>query len=244
MIEFKGYVDIHSHILPGVDDGAVSLEESVSMLNIAYSQGIRRMYATPHFGSGKELCGIDTVKERFEELKEIAHDTGDDGIELLLGSELFYNADTIRMLNCGDALTMNGTKYVLVEFDYDIEFNKMYIALEDLLLSGYRPILAHIERYFCLRDSLYNINLLKNLSIYLQVNTSSVIMKFDSTSALCRKLVRGGLISFLGSDCHGTHGRPPCMKDAVNVLLKKTDEGILQRILFDNTDKLFSNQFI
>ena len=244
MDEKRGYVDIHSHILPGVDDGSTSFEESVRMLEFAYSQGIRRMYATPHFGSGKELCSIETVKERFAELKEKALNIGEEGIELLLGSEQYYNADTIEMLKCGDALTMNGTKYVLVEFDVLTDFKKIYNSLEELLFSGYRPILAHIERYACLREDIDNVSRLKKLCIYLQINTSSVIMKFSSSSAFCKKLLRNGYISFIGSDCHGIKGRPPYMKDGVNILAKKINEKTLERILFDNTDKLYNDQFI
>lgn len=240
----RGYVDIHSHILPGVDDGSMSMDESIRMLEIAYAQGIRRMYATPHHGSGKELCGLNKIKSIFAEVKEKALHIGNDGIELLLGNEIYYNEESVSMLNSGEALTMNGTKYVLVEFDYEIDFGKMYNSLEEMLFSGYRPILAHIERYSCLRNNITNINLLKNLCIYLQINTSSVIMKFSGTSSFCRKLIKEGYITFLGSDCHGYTGRPPCMKDGVDILSKKVNAALLDKILFDNTDKLYNDQFI
>lgn len=240
----KGYVDIHAHIIPEVDDGSKNMDETVRMLEIAYSQGIRTIYATPHYGSGKERYDRDYLMEQYELVKEKASLTGEEGIELLLGNEIYYGYGTIDELKSGQALTMNNTKYVLVEFDVDISYNDLYSALQKLVIAGYRPILAHIERYFCLQkkfDLLYSI---KNLGICLQINASSVIPKFNSEASFCRKAIKEGYISFLGSDCHRTEWRPPCMHDAVNVLQKKTPENIINGILYKNPVKLFNNEFI
>ncbi|MDE6636038.1 MAG: histidinol-phosphatase [Lachnospiraceae bacterium] len=240
----KGYVDIHTHIIPGVDDGSKNIEESVRMLEIAYNQGIRTIYATPHYGSGKERYDRDYLTGQYELLKEKALGIGDGGIELLLGNEIYYRNGTIDELKSGQALTMNNTKYVLVEFNVDIAYKDLYSALQKLVLAGYRPILAHIERYFCLMKKFDLLYAIKNLGVCMQINASSVIPKINSEASFCRKAIREGYISFLGSDCHRTEWRPPCMADAVRVLTKKTPEKIIDRILYKNPVKLYNNEFI
>ena len=240
----KGYVDIHTHILPGVDDGSKNMEMTENMLRMAYEEGVRTIYATPHYGSGKEKYDNDYLMEQYEKVKEKALSTGEDGIELLLGNEIYYRNDSVEDVKAGKALTMNNTKYVLVEFDTGIRYKDMYAALQKFVLAGYRPVLAHIERYECLikkYDELYN---LRNLGVFMQVNASTVIPRFNQTASFCRKLIREGYISFLGSDCHRIEWRPPCMESGVAVLKKKTPDIIMDKLLYSNPDKLYNNAFL
>lgn len=243
-MSIKGYVDIHTHILPGVDDGSKNMEMSENMLRMAYEQGVRTIYATPHYGSGKEKYDRDYLLEQFEKVKEKALNIGEEGIRLLLGNEVYYGNDSVEDVKSGKALTMNNTKYVLVEFDVGIRYKDMYAALQKFVLAGYRPILAHIERYECLfkqYNELYNI---KSLGVTMQVNASTVIPKFNQSASFCRKLIREGYISFLGSDCHRIEWRPPCMESGVSVLKKKTPEKIMDKLLNINPVKLYNNEFI
>lgn len=244
-MECKGYVDIHSHILPGVDDGARNMDESVGMLKIAYEQGIRTMYVTPHFDSGKEKYK-DTalLRERFKQLQEHATGIGEDGIELILGNELYYTQDTIEALESGKALTMGGTRYILVEFNFGIGYKELYKGLQQLINAGYRPILAHVERYYCLFRQFSEMKAIKELGVALQVNAGSLVARLSSEALFCRKAIKEGYIQFLGSDAHQLEWRPPVMKDAVAMIEKKTPEHYLERILIKNPDKLRNNEFI
>lgn len=243
-MEYEGYVDIHSHIIPGVDDGSQSFEESLDMLNMAYKQGVRTMYATPHFGSGKEKYDKALLLERFEKLKEMAEGVGDDGIELLLGNEIYYRHSTLELLEKGEIFTMGGTRYILVEFAYGISYNEMYRSLQRLVNAGYVPILAHIERYYCLYRRFSEIASLREMGIGLQINADSVIAKISSEASFCRKLIRNGYIHFLASDCHRAGWRPPVMKDGYDVLEKKTPREYLERLICVNPDILRKNQFL
>ncbi len=243
-MEYEGYVDIHSHIIPGVDDGSQSFEESMEMLNIAYDQGVRVMYATSHFGSGKEKYDKELLLERFEKLKEMALGVGDDGIELLLGNEVYYRPGTVELLDKKEIFTMGGSRYVLVEFAYGISYNELYRSLQKLINAGYVPILAHIERYYCLYRKFSEIASLREMGIGLQINTDSVMAKFSSEASFCRKLIRNGYIHFLASDCHRVGWRPPVMKDGYSVLEKKTPPEYLDRLMRVNPDILRKNQFL
>lgn len=244
-METNGYIDIHSHILPGVDDGARNMEESIKMLKVAYEQGIRTMYTTPHYGSGKEKYkNSSRLIECFEQLKEQAADVGEEGIELILGNELYYTHSLIDALDTGKAYTMGGTRYVLVEFNFGIDYKELYKGLQQLINAGYRPILAHIERYYCLFRHFSELSALKELGVSLQVNSCSLSAKLSSEALFCRKVIREGYIDFLGSDCHQLKWRPPVMKDCVHMIEKKTPEKYLNRILYKNPAKLRSNEFI
>jgi len=243
-MQIKGYVDIHAHIIPGVDDGSKNMEMTCEMLEIAYNQGIRTIYATPHFGSGKEKYDKEFLTEQYEKVKEEAKKIGEEGITVLLGNELYYGHGIVDKLEEGKALTMNRTKYVLVEFDVDIRYSELYSALQKFVLAGYRPILAHIERYECLYKQYEKIYSLKKMGITLQINASSVIPRFNSHASFCRKVIEEGYIDLLGSDAHRLEWRPPCMEDAVKVLKKKTPDKILSRILVNNPEKIYKNEFI
>ena len=244
IMDKKGYVDIHSHIIYGVDDGSESLEDSVLMLKQAYDEGIRIMYATPHFGSGKEKYDVELLRERYEEVAQIARDTGDEGIELILGNEVTYSGRILECLNSGQALTMGDSRFVLVEFEYETSFTHIFGGMQELVRNGYRPILAHIERYHCLNKNHKDIESLRELGVSLQINASSVLPKISSEAMFCRKLIKDGYIQFLGSDAHSPQWRPPVMKKAIDVIAKKTSERYLERLLYDNPGKLYNNEFI
>jgi len=139
---------------------------------------------------------------------------------------------------------MGDTRYVLLEFDYEVSFKEMYKGLSAIINAGYRPILAHIERYYCLNKNYNDILSLRELGVALQINTSSVMTKFSAEAKFCRKLIREGYIHFLGSDCHRVKWRAPLMKQAVEVIKKKTPERYLERILFTNPERLQNNQFL
>lgn len=239
-----GYVDIHSHIIYGVDDGARSPDDSIRMLQQAYDEGVRVMYATPHFGSGKERYDSALLHQRYEEVAKLAAKTGEDGIELILGNEISYSRHIINDLSSGKALTMGNSKYVLIEFDYEASFKTIFSGMQEIVGAGYRPILAHIERYYCLNKNYKDILSLRELGVALQINASTVIPKISSEAMFCRKLIKEGYIHFLGSDAHSTEWRPPVMKKAVDVLAKKTPEKYMDRMLYVNTEKLYNNEFI
>ncbi len=239
-----GYVDIHAHIIPDVDDGSRSLKESVKMLGIAYEQGIRKIYATPHYNSGKEKYDRKLLLDRYESLRYEAAKTGNEGIEIILGNEIYYGHGIVERLEKKEIFTMGESMYILVEFNYGIGYNEMYKALQNIVHAGYRPILAHIERYYCLYRNVSGIGQLRELGVALQINADSVMSRFDSQASFCRKLIRAGYIQFLGSDCHSADRRMPIMRDAVNVLRKKTSDDVLDKILFTNPDILSTNGFL
>lgn len=241
----RGYYDVHCHILPEVDDGSQNMEMTRKMLEIAYTQGIRCIIATPHYISGKTGSNIAERMEIVDKVREVAASVSGE-LRIELGNELYYSDSILEDLQAKKAATMCGSDYVLVEFSTKIVYKEMYRSLRRLIESGYRPIIAHVERYDCLFKKLELIQELVSLGAYIQMNAESLVGRFmDGYASYCRKLFMSGMVHLLGSDAHGIDFRPPFMEGAIAVLQKKKmDEDLLERILYRNPERIFQNKYI
>ena len=142
-------VDIHCHILPGVDDGAPDMETSRAMIRDAYEQGVRYIIATPHYRPEMFEPSMKKVIRVYHELRDYAEEVG---IGLRLGCEYYRNEQMIRHLDKKLRPTMLGSRYVLTEFSTNDSFVTVRNYIYELITKGYRPIVAHVERYFCCQE--------------------------------------------------------------------------------------------
>lgn len=224
-----GLIDIHTHILYGVDDGAKTLSDSMGLLDEEREQDVDTVIMTPHYGPKFGHPDKDVLREHFDEISDKAKIYYPE-IRLYLGSELYYQESTISDLDSGKALTMNGTRYVLVEFGERDPYTYIYRAIQNFGYAGYIPIIAHAERYEALFRQTDRIEDLISLGAYIQINAESLIGGiFDKRSAFCKKLAKEGLMHFLGSDCHDFRNRRPNMNKAAEVVLKKNAQQILEK---------------
>lgn len=231
------YTDMHCHILPGVDDGAKNMEESVAMLRKAYKQGIRTIIATPHYVAGKKKTSPEKLEEIRSQLQAEAKKEGFD-MEILLGNELYYSQDICERLDEKKALTMAGSRYVLVEFSPEETYKEIYRGIHKLVQGGYIPILAHMERYRCLHGDTKKIRDLIELGTYMQMNVQSLQNRY------CKKLAKDGYIHFFGSDAHNTGNRQPRMQDGIKWLGGAVDKELLEKIFIENPKMLRENKYI
>lgn len=242
-IEFKNYFDIHAHILPEVDDGATDLTETVNMLKLAASENITTIIATPHYVCGRNNPEPDYLEKLRLRVQKEAYDINKD-MRILLGNEIFYSESVIEDLKRGKALTLAGSRYVLVEFSISESYNTIYNAVTKLINNGYWPVLAHAERYICLYKRTDLIKELIKAGCYIQVNASGIVGNIlNSKAVYLRKLISSGLVHFLGSDCHDCNIRPPIMETAVRYMIKKCDIN-LSEILYENPFKILENNYI
>lgn len=200
-----GIVDIHAHILPGVDDGAADWDETRWMLRCAYEQGIRAVVATPHYSQRQDIGRLRALAgQAEEEAGKIARD-----LHVYLGQEILYFDSMVDRLKEGHALTMAGSRHVLVEFAPQLPYKKLYQASRKILLAGYYPIIAHVERYMALRDERL-IDELSDIGCRLQMNYASLQGgMLDRSARWCRRQARDGMIDFLGTDAHHRDRRTP-----------------------------------
>ena len=168
-LDRKKIIDIHAHILPGVDDGARDLKESIALAVSAASQGIRAVIATPHFSRRGDP---DEYRQLLKSVQtEIWKSCPD--FQLYLGQELYYHEDLGDRLLSGQALTLADSSYILVEFDPAAPFSRMSRGIRNLCGLGYIPVLAHAERYGCLRES-GMLERLREMGALFQVNYESL----------------------------------------------------------------------
>jgi len=232
-----GITDMHCHILPEMDDGSKSMEETLAALEEAERQGIERMIITPHFHPQRYVVAAPRILEALNRVKRECAREGI-GIELYPGQECYYYSGLVQELDEGRALTLCDTRFVLVEFDPGCPYSFLKNGLDTLRQNGYVPIVAHFERYECLLEDSH-LKELRSHQYLLQMNYDMLLQRGGLFSeSRWRKLIRSGYVDYLGSDCHGTHFRPLHVKEACSWMEKKLDHHIAERILHENFDRL------
>ena len=230
--------DMHCHVLPGVDDGCARMEDSLALLREAARQGVGTMIVTPHFHPGRYKVPAKKVLDTLERLRiELGFE--DYGVELLPGQECYYYSGLLAELDAGNVLTMNGTEYVLMEFDPQVLYSVIQNAVRELFNGGYRPIVAHFERYKCLNGRTDRLDELKSHGALLQMNFDRLLDKegiFKRNP--WRQYLREGYVDFLGSDTHGMNFRPLHADKAVEWMLSEVEPEICDRILVRNIRRL------
>lgn len=227
--------DVHCHLIPGVDDGAGNMEESIRAIEEEYKQGVGTIICTSHMSGKDQKEQGEKIWIQFHRLqKSLLEMPFGREMKLYLGNEMFYSDTALELLQAGVIHTMAESQYVLVEFSPSVEYRLLYRGMRNLLTGGYLPILAHMERYECLaRES--RLRELEEAGVYLQVNAATLRRGiFDSTANRVRKLTKQGRIHFLGTDTHGMSYRPPKIQDAVRWIEKHCSEEIAGRMLYEH----------
>lgn len=139
-------IDIHSHIIFGVDDGPETIEESLSLIGEAYRQGVRYIVATSHRRKGMFETPEKVIMTNFLQLKAAVAEVYPE-IRLCYGAELYYSKDILSKLEKKKVPTLNGSRYILLEFSMNTPWKEIQEAVNEVTLLGLTPVLAHIERY-------------------------------------------------------------------------------------------------
>jgi len=204
-----GLSDMHCHILFGVDDGASDIGTSMTMLRQAHEDGINNVVLTPHYHPRRGKTEYSTIVANFETLKNRVKQELPDMV-ILLGREVCFLSDFYDNKELLIDKTMNGSKYILLEFLFETEKKKMENAIVSIKASGYKPIIAHIERYICTVDDYEFAAELKQFGALIQVNADSVMGKNGSAIKKYTKyLLDEGLVDFIATDAHDTKLRKP-----------------------------------
>ncbi len=231
-----GILDIHTHILYGVDDGAADLNDSMRLLTEEWEQGVRKVVLTPHYGPKFGHPDPNMLRRRFQEICREAEKFFPE-LQLFLGSELYYQNTTVDDLKAGKALTMNETKYVLVEFGIGDSFSRIERAIQDFVYAGYIPIIAHVERYENVFGKLNFLQEFIKAGAYLQVNANSFTGNFfDKRTKFCKKLLKNDMVHFIASDCHDLRNRCPNMAEV--------SADVDERILFDHPSWMLKGKYM
>ncbi|MFG6147454.1 tyrosine-protein phosphatase [Halobacillus sp. B23F22_1] len=212
-------IDIHSHILPAVDDGAQSIEESLEMAKAAVEDGIHTIIATPHHQNGKYTNVKDNILNRTAELNRNL-EISQIPLTVLPGQETRIHGDMIEGLRADEILPLtNQGNYVFVEFPSDAVPRYAKQLLFDIQLEGYQPIIVHPERN---RQIIQHPSLLFDMvskGAYTQITAASLTGRFGKNiKKFTHQLIEANLTHLIASDAHNTTSRGFCLTDAYDVL--------------------------
>lgn len=193
--------DIHSHLIPGIDDGAATLEDSIILIEQLQAFGYRKLITTPHVMSDYYRNGPHNILPGLETLRKALKEKGI-SIELEAAAEYYLDEAFPGMLERGELLSF-GNKYVLFEMGFMSESPNLKEVLFELQLAGYKPVLAHPERYPYWFQAFSKIVDLHDKGVILQLNINSLTGAYGpEVRKNAEKMVELNLVSFLGSDCH------------------------------------------
>lgn len=228
--------DFHSHILPGIDDGSGSVDESVELLRLEAAQQVERIVLTPHFYAHHDSPDR-FLKRRERAMEELRGATAGQRLPALyLGAEVSY----FRGMSSSDALrelTIGGTNHILVEMPMGRWTGEMYRELGDISYrQGLTPIVAHIDRYIAPFAAHGIPERLAELPVLVQANGTFFLKR--TTSHMAMRLLKDGLIHVIGSDCHNLTDRTPNLGSVRKAVERRLGEGALGWIRRNESDIL------
>ena len=238
-------IDIHAHILPGVDDGAADMDSALEMAAVSAESGVDTIVATPHcFASRGQNLWDNDLLQRMKELK-LRIDRAGIPVRLLPGMEIFCEAGTAAGLKTRKLIGACGSRYPLVEFDFSDYEEQMTQQLAQICAMGMRPVIAHPERYEYVQYDPTIINRWVRIGCLLQINRGSLLGRFGRMEeALARELVERGFVTAVASDAHSTTMRTPWLADVQRLLQEEFSPLAAHRLLEEYPRKIINNEEI
>ncbi len=222
-------IDLHSHIIPNIDDGSKSYDMTVNMLNQAEKDGTNIIFATPHFMKFQYETRRSEIIRKVKELNTICEGENID-VEVFHGQEVLLDQYTLKEFEEGNLCTLNNSKYMLVEFPFDRMTDDIFDIIYELRVEGIVPVIAHPERYTYVQNSLTSLNYFIKEGCLFQINAGSIEglygVKVQKTAF---NLLNNGICHFVGSDAHSNNRRKPGLSYALNYI-KTMNKWILNEI--------------
>lgn len=231
-------VDIHHHLIYGVDDGPRTFEETQAMLLKAHENGISDVFATSHATPGQEPFPADVYLPHVEKAQAWANEQNL-GITIRVGCEIFYTDAAVRLVQEGYIPTLDYSHHVLVEFGLRTPESMIMDAVEKFGIAGYNVIMAHIERYKAMRSMKLLKTLHDDYGVLMQMNARTVYEKHGFLNDLwARKVLDNGYIDMIGTDAHNTSSRACNMKECYEYLCSRYDESYANKLCGGNQRRI------
>ena len=207
-------IDMHSHILPGVDDGAGDLQAALEMARMAVNDGIKVMAATPHFMPGLYDNTAPDIRRRVASLNEVFHDQGID-LTVITGADAHIRPDMLECLRAGTVLSLHDTRYFLFEPPHITMPQRLDDMLFNIQLAGFVPILTHPERLKWIEQKYDMMVKLAQQGVWMQITAGSLTGRFGKRAQYwSQRMLAEGLVSILATDAHNVTSRPPLLREA------------------------------
>lgn len=233
-------IDFHSHILPEIDDGSKSYEETKAMLEEAQNVGFDKIISTSHYAIGCYETPEYKRKEIIEELN-----LEENVPQILLGSEIFLTYNIIDLLKEYKASTINGTNYILIELPLRNQFSNLKDVINRLKENNYRPILAHPERYAIIQKDFKYLYELRDMGVIFQSNYGSILGNYGFIAKYTvKKMFQNNLISLLGSDAHKQKSIYLEIPKAISIISKYISNEELNNLTTKNAEKILNGEYL
>jgi protein-tyrosine phosphatase len=208
-------IDLHSHILPGVDDGAQSYDDSIAIARMAVADGIEVMACTPHFMPGLYDNKADDIRTRVEQLNARLVAENID-LALVVGGDAHIRPDFVNALRSGDILSLHDSRYVLFEPPHVSMPQRFEELLFNVQMAGYVPILTHPERFKWIEQNYEVFQNLAKSGVWMQLTAGSLTGRFGKRSRYwAQRMLAEGLVSIIATDTHNVTSRPPLLAEAM-----------------------------
>ena len=236
-------IDFHAHIIPNLDDGAKDAQQSVDMLRVLFSKGVKKVVATPHFYAGQqtveEFCA--QREEKLEILLSAVKNSGEELPKIAVGSEVLF-FPTIYSFEKISSLCILGTQYLVLEMPQMKWSQSIFDSIHRLISNcGIIPIIAHADRFIPYGNGEKELEKLKELGAFIQINSDFFDGFFNRRKALA--FAKKSLIDVLGSDCHNMTSRPPEIEKAYLALKEGAQRSTVRKIE-ETSEKILKNAII
>ena len=235
-------IDFHSHIIPEIDDGSRSIEETMLLIKEAKEAGFAKIISTSHYVQGQFEFDEASRKQFLEIIKKCASELGID-IQFYLGSEAYVSYDMVELLEEQKISTINDTNYVLLELPMNMELPNLKNILYILLGNGYIPIIAHPERYEYVKENPNWLIEYIEIGVLFQANYGSIIGLYGKQAqTTVKKLLKNNMIHFLGSDVHRPGTIYTKMPEILEELKKIIDRDTIRKLTKINPSLVLENK--
>lgn len=230
-------IDIHCHIVPGVDDGAQNIEKSLELLQKAKEVGINKIICTSHF-----LYDNEHYNKRFKEVYRVAKGFG---IKLYKGNEILLNSSTVDEIINGRVETLNGTRYVLIELKRknNLSFTEICNYFDELIENGFKIIMAHPEQTEKTFKKIDKLLKLRDLGILFQIDAPSFYTRFIYKRRI-KKMLKYDLVDFVATDVHKRVENYDCFNKLYKYIEKKYGKKKAEKIFYENPSKVIDGKDI
>lgn len=237
-------IDIHSHILYGLDDGARTFEESVEMIQLAYNSGTTKIVATSHYIPDTYPYSKREYEDRLNQLNDWIR-RNELKFQILQGNELYLTREGITALISKNCRSINNGRYVLTELSDFMSLSKVEELLDLILQNGFVPVIAHIERLQSVSDDFSILDHWQSKGFVFQINGDSIInKKYKLNHSIAKRMLKLGYVHIVASDGHRKDRRMPVLKDSYDYVCKKYGESYANQIYTLNPERIINDQMI
>jgi protein-tyrosine phosphatase len=213
-------IDTHLHILPGVDDGPDTMEDTIALARVLVQEGVHAAIATPHYNDEYPRYPVAEIQARVYEVQQVL-DRHAIPLRLFPGHEVLIKPGLVEDIQSGRAATLNGSRYLLLELWPSSWLPETERVIFELRAAGIIPVLAHVERYQTFQRDPQRLAALLQQGVLAQVTAGSLVgMQGKTARRTTEALLKKGLIHCIGSDAHGLQKRPPAVAQGLQCAQK------------------------